>query len=600
MSIQNKRLNAQEVTRREIYWPVKRPGFVAWTTAFSYNDGSIGLSFKETREEKNSGYIPPKLELGEAMGAPVSYCSVECPCEDQVSYRVYLRSFDNGKTFTETGRCQLEQGSFCNVGFPDGRILGIDVPRANEAGTSWSNAIIVRESKDGGTTWSEVTRLLEGCAPYLWRVRQLRDKTIVICACLYGTPWGEGEERTTRNTMLPGETYLNKIQTFFMTSRDGGRTFDGPHYILPGTGAHEFDFVELEDGSLLFIAGDVQGTPVARQIVKKHPVNGYVNGTLYGIKRGAPANPQDLQSGFVPETLVMLPDGLIVGSRRNKPYSCSNDLGENWFEIDNLPTSLYQPFMLKADDGTIINFGHFGGDSALGQVDMYVGADYFKISNCLPKSAKLTLCRQLDPSGTRFVNHFSATLTVAGKPVPGKTLTFRFQPVWDSDGSVFSGKQENALIIREAITDENGVASAGVPEFDGIGDIHFYYNADVVFRPGEEEGYLPCDGPMMCVAALTPHRFNRYPYDAYFAEGSLYLSPKLLEAYPELLELLRQECLKSSEKLTQGILPEEAVRRLLKAGVLQDIAGEFFWRKSVHAPRPLKEVLRMAGGDWYI
>ena len=46
-----------------------------------------------------------------------------------------------------------------------------------------------------------------------------------------------------------------------MTTRDG-RTFSEPHYILPGIGAHEYDVVETLGGRLLFIAGDVQGTPV--------------------------------------------------------------------------------------------------------------------------------------------------------------------------------------------------------------------------------------------------------------------------------------------------------------------------------------------------
>ncbi len=121
---------------------------------------------------------------------------------------------------------------------------------------------------------------MDGCAPaagrhcaLLWRVRCLRDGTLVVLASLYGTPWGPGRERATRNTMLPGETYQSKIQPFFLTSRDG-REFSAPNYILPGIGAHEFDFVELPDGRLLFIAGDVQGTPVGRQFVTPSPTAG--------------------------------------------------------------------------------------------------------------------------------------------------------------------------------------------------------------------------------------------------------------------------------------------------------------------------------------
>jgi len=106
----------------------------------------------------------------------------------------------------------------------------------------------VRESRDGGTTWRTTDRLLEGCAPYLWRIRRLRDGSFLLLASMYGTPWGKGLPRATRNTMLPGETYLNKIQTFLLHSRDGVR-YSGPHYVLPGTGAHEYDMVELSDGT---------------------------------------------------------------------------------------------------------------------------------------------------------------------------------------------------------------------------------------------------------------------------------------------------------------------------------------------------------------
>lgn len=197
-----------------VYAPEKRPGFVAWVTAFPYGDGSIGISFDETLEAENPDFIPPRLEFAEAAGVPVSYCSVEGGSARQRSYRVYMRSVD-GVNFTETGRCGRREGSLCNAGFPDGRIVGFDVPRYNDERTGWSDCIRVRESRDGGSTWTDVRRLLEGTAPYLWRVRCLRDGTLVVLASLYGTPWGPGRERATRNTMLPGETYQSKIQPFF-------------------------------------------------------------------------------------------------------------------------------------------------------------------------------------------------------------------------------------------------------------------------------------------------------------------------------------------------------------------------------------------------
>ena len=67
-----------EFAQHTVYRPQKRPGFAAWATAFSYGDGTVGLSFDEVVEEENPEYTPPRLELAEAAGVPVSYCSVEC------------------------------------------------------------------------------------------------------------------------------------------------------------------------------------------------------------------------------------------------------------------------------------------------------------------------------------------------------------------------------------------------------------------------------------------------------------------------------------------------------------------------------------------
>lgn len=578
-----------------IYYPEIRPGFVAWTTGFDYGNGNIGLSFKETKRCKNEAYIPARLEMGEAVGAPVSYCSVECGSEVEESYRVYMISHDNGKSFFETGRCQLESGSFCNMGFSDGRIVGFDVPRINDEGTGWCTYIEVRESLDGGSTWHKVTRLLEGTAPYLWRSRRLKDGTVILLASFYGTPWGDGYERTTRNTMLPGETYLSKIQTFFLTTKDG-REFSGPHYVLPGIGAHEYDVVECEDGSLLFIAGDVQATPVARQKVQRRGST-FINGTMYGIKRGAPPAPdKNPQGGFVPESMVMLKGDIIVGSRRNKPYSCSNDYGENWYEIDGLEPSLYQPYMMQMPNGEVANFGHFGGDAAFGQEDMYVGADFFNLENNLPAFCTLSLCRNLLPDNSKYINSFMAKLESDGKGVSGQEVTFRFTPVWNTDGTVNTQKQENAPLVKKAITDKNGYACANAFEYDNIPDIHFYYNADVVYQPENGGAYRPCDGPMMCVAALTPHRKSRYPYDAYFAEGTLYLSPDFIAKH--------QGCLQQLTAVTQTDcclqdLPKLLVEDLFKLNVLKEINSKYKWCNSIHNEKGLDKVLPMAEGDWY-
>ena len=160
-------------------------------------------------------------------GVPVSYESVEVGSAALTRFRVYMASKD-GRNFSETGRCRREEGSFCTIGFPDGRLVGYDVPRRDADGCAWSTFIAVRESLDGGTTWVERGRLLEGCAPYLWRVRKLPsgEKFCCLPPCTV-TPWGPGRARPTRNTTLPEEDYVGKIQTFFM-EKPGRHCVFGP------------------------------------------------------------------------------------------------------------------------------------------------------------------------------------------------------------------------------------------------------------------------------------------------------------------------------------------------------------------------------------
>jgi hypothetical protein len=584
--------------RVEVYAPEVRPGFTAWVTAFEYGDGSIGVSFKETRQAANDRYERPTLEMGEAAGSPVSYGAIDFASPLLVSERVYLRTTD-GISYTETGRCPIEDGAFTNVGFPDGRIIGLEVRRVNESHTGWCDFIDLRESTDGGSTWTTLPPLMSGTSCYVWRVRRLRDGTIVVLASLYGTPWGSDQERTTRNTMFPGETYLSKIQTFFLTSTDG-ISYSSPNYVLPGIGAHEYDFVERPDGSLLFVAGDVQATPVARQIVQRRP-EGWINGSMLAIAVGAPPDPvSNPQGGWVPETMVAAHDGLIVGARRNKPYSVSNDDGRNWIPVADLPVSLYQPFMIELADGRIANYGHVGSDSPFGHQDMTIGVDIFTIDNTLPASPKLTLQRLLNEANDQYLNRFAARLTVGGEPLPGAKLTFRFVEVWNPDGSYTTCPQEAAPHQVTAVTDSDGVAVVDAAMFDGRGDINLYYNADVVYLPAEGDPGIAVAGPMMVTIALTPRRGDDQPHEAYFMEGTLYIADRLEQAHPGLIAALQRLAPQSDPELDPQALPDGALDRLVAAGVIEPSGDGWRWIHTVHAPKPLVAVRPMPHDDQYL
>lgn len=584
-----------------VYSPEKHPGFVAWVSAFDYGDGTIGLAFDERIEMENPHFINPKLEYAHAASAPVSYCSVEAGSADQQSFRVYLRSAD-GIHFEETGRCPRGEGAFCNLGFPDGRIVGLDVPRQNEERTGWSNFILVRESLDGGKTWHLVRKLMENTAPYLWRTRRLRDGTWVVIASFFGTPWGPGQPRCTRTASLPNETGVSKVQTFFLTTKDG-HTFSEPHYIMPGLGAHEYDVVETADGDLLFITGDVQGHPSGFQLVKRSP-DGWINQTVFPIHAGAPEDPQkNPQGGYIPETIVYdSRHNCLIGYRRNKCFSVSNDNGENWTRIitDFPYTHLYQPQMIVLPDGRVAIYGHSGGgDSAFGENHMTIrGAILDPVcAESLPRPATLTMDRKLSDDGSHYLNAYWARLISGQTPVAGAELEFRFKEFWNPDGSVNTLPLEQSTVKLSAVTDSEGYAVVHASMFDGRADIHYAYCVDVVCH--STASLRGCSGPELCVMALTPYRRCLFPRDAYMAGGCLYLAPQFLQDFPGILETLRQ-AVGSSWHLPENLISAEAAERLVKSEVLiRENSGALRWIPNVHAPRPLDAVKPMLTGDWY-
>ena len=587
--------------QHQVYTPAKHPGFVAWVSAFDFGDGTVGLAFDERIKMHNPNFRDPRLEYYHCAALPVSYCSVEAGNADQRAFRVYMRSSD-GIHFEETGRCDRSEGSFCNMGFPGGRLIGLDVARYNEARTGWSDFIQVRESTDGGSTWKPVRTLLNGCATYLWRTRRMKDGTWVIIASFFGTPWGPGKTRPTRTTSLPNETGVTKIQTFFLTTTDG-YTYSAPNYIMPGIGAHEYDVVETPEGDLLFIAGDVQGHPCGYQLVRHSP-DGWINGTLFPIHAGAPKDPQkNPQGGYIPETIVYDPrHDCLLGYRRNQCFSLSNDNGENWTRIvtDFPYKHLYQPQILVLPDGRVALYGHCGGgDSAFGENDMSIDVIIIDpvCAESVPKPTILAMDRMLSEDQSHYLNAFWAKLTSGDLPVAGAEIEFRFKLFWAEDGSINTTPMEEAPIRLRAVTNKEGIATVHASMFDGQADIHYAYAVDAVFAGNDT--LRGCSGPNLNILALSAYRQCRFPRDAHMAGGTLYLAPQFLEDFPEALDTLRG-CIGESWYLPEHALCPEAIGRLLASGVIyRDDRNYLRWISNIHAPRPLDDVKPMLTGDWY-
>ena len=267
------------------------------------------------------------------------------------------------------------------------------------------------------------------------------------------------------------------------------------------------------------MAGDVQGTPVGRQLVRRS-AQGFINGPLLPIGAGAPPGPaKNPQGGFVPESIVCLPGDVLVGARRGKPFSCSGDLGQTWTVIEGAGNGLYQPCIRLLPDGRAAAFGHCGADSAVGQTRMAIAADLFRLDGAPPAGCELSLERVLSADGSHYGNAYTARLTCKGSPVAGRRVTFRVVPFWTEDGAVNTLAQEQAPIRFSAMTDADGLTHAAFPAFDAVRDIHFAYTIDAFAEAAP--GQASCVSASRCELAMTPYRRCRHPYPAYFAENTL-------------------------------------------------------------------------------
>ena len=336
----------------EVYYPEVRPGYTAWASLFQFGNGDLGLAFGEIRRGKNPEFKPAPLEFVEAMSIPYRVMPDLLPTgnPDLVSEYVNMKSTDGGRSWLETGRCNVHARHYWHVGFPDGRLVRIVGSQhyRYEVGKD-RLCTVIEESYDGGNAWKEISRIMEGKWCSFHKFKKLRSGAIIAATHIHPS-FGPGAERQTRSEQLPGE--IKPVQSAFLISEDGGHSWDGPHYVLPGIASWEPDFVELPDGSLLFINSTVQAGRAVRQVVRRSST-GWMNDPLMEVRRGAPDDWENSkQGGFTPETVTMTPEGLIVGARRCGSYSCSNDLGENWYVIEGPVDCYYQPIIECLPDGS--------------------------------------------------------------------------------------------------------------------------------------------------------------------------------------------------------------------------------------------------------
>ncbi|MHB9124592.1 MAG: sialidase family protein [Armatimonadota bacterium] len=523
---------ALEFKKAEVYFPSIRPGYTGWASIYQFGNGDIGIAFEEIRRGTNPNPMRARLEDYNAVGMPYRYGPALNPNMDKnlLNEYVYIKSGDGGETWEETGRCPASTRHYFHEGFPDGRMIRTwSGMFCLELGRDRFNAFI-EESADGGNTWTPLSRLSDF---FPFRIKKLSSGILIASGHTYSS-WGPGGIKSTRTAAMPGVIY--DMQSCFFASKDNGRTWDGPHYVLPDIPEFEFDFVELPDGSLLFVNSDVQSSRPMRQIVRRTET-GYINGPAMEIHRGAPSG-SNIQGGFIPESIVITPDGLLIGARRGKPYSCSNDLGENWYEIADTPVCGYQPMATLLPDGKFISVWHSGHDCMVGEEDMYIGTHSFRVDEHLPKSTKLTLERELAEGGSKYVNVFMARLTANGEAASGKLVNFRIKPTWspEPEGIDVTISLDETPDVRSAVTDSQGIARIELKDKEEIPDIHHAYAIDAVFNPDCEDNMQACRSPQISAYAMTPARNCPANYLVYNAHGLIMVTPDTAKRFPELTD----------------------------------------------------------------
>ena len=466
---------AEDVRVSDAYRAAVRPEHACWVTLWQDTKGAVYLSFVDTRRAPNPTWQPVPLYYWEAMGYPNTYHTSLCNASKHIVYElVVMTSTDSAASWVETGR-SVNTHSWpygCWASLDGGRtIIRIECNDYTAFRPGEKQQAVTLISRDGGKSWARRSTVIEGYATEPYRLKILRDGTLALLCnywASYGTP---DRELPTRHTKRPYVRQENAA-AFFLSNNDG-KSWSGPVPVLPGVLAWEPDFVELPSGDLLILNSTVQGGPQVRQYVRR--VNqSFVPGPVY-----------DVISGRVPECLVYTKSGLIVGAVRGGDYTCSNDDGATWYEIEGLPPCGYQPSITELRDGRLLCVWHGGGgDEPFGEKDLWVGTTTFRLEANLPEPTRLTLTRQMPRSQTKYINSYVAALTAGSRPLAGKTIDF-------SVSIRYAAGYEQFPLKLTAVTDDRGRARLDLePYFVNETNIHQSYEVNASFTPEEGDVLL--------------------------------------------------------------------------------------------------------------
>ena len=470
-------MRAVDFESRLVYQPPRDPYYACWVSFFPGEKAQWYLGFEEVSRPAEP--LPrSSAQDWYARGLPVGYDKSQYLME-----AVLLESRDNLETWQEISRqpyhFQHTVGQFGQARTGDGRFLRF-VRSCNALDPDFGapNEILL-ESADNGRTWVKQPPFHDPhFVSYPHRLRTLRDGALVLCAPLQRR-WGPGRPCPTRTCSSPAAVCEMQMALFF--SFDGGRTWTGPLPIYPGQNVSETDFVELADGNLLFLNNSIFSGP-GRQFVYRDG-DGFTPGPLERVR-----------AGTVPETVCLLPNGVLVGCMRAGHYHWSDDLGQTWFPLDGIPAAVsgqvYQPYIQCLDDGRIACAGHFGADDPIRsrrhRNDLYL--HLFRLDLAHPtRNTRIAVQRPYDPETSRYPNRYTITLTADGDPIRDAELEFWYAKRNEPGYSGFGGLPIEAQMraggtALKVKTDADGAAQVALPALDKVTDIHLSYQFVVRFN----------------------------------------------------------------------------------------------------------------------
>ena len=513
-------VRAVDFTSRSVYHSAQTPGYTSWVSFFPGERGQWYLTCEEvTRPERPLPQCTPEQWL--AMGLPSGYDKSQYLME-----AVILESTDDMRTWQEISREPYRHhhsvSQFASARTLDGRFLRF-IWACYSLDPELQPNEIFHTSDDNGRTWKKEPPFHDAhFVSYAHRLRMLRDGTLVLALSMRPR-WGPGTDTPIRTCMN-----LNAVGGMQMTlwfSYDQGRTWDGPLPIYGGQVVSETDFVELPEGHLLCINNSIFASS-GRQIV-------YRDGRRWtpaplelarNVRRSAdgplPEGTNVADCNWVPETVCLTEDGILVGCLRCSVYQWSDDQGLTWQPLSGAPDltpEMYQPWIHYLGDGRIVCAGHRGSDNPISGdsvVDQYLVLHEFRLEVLRKTTAtKIEIERDFDAQRNIWPNAYTITLTADGQPLPDKEVEFwyvmRWAPGYNSWNSVpLEQRMKMGGTLCKLRTDAGGKAHLATPEPDQVEDPHLSYQFVARFNADRSDpAFKPAQSPMFgmyCICKPDP------------------------------------------------------------------------------------------------